>query len=78
MATATRRNEAFPLLDSVCDLSDKNLPTYEDIIKCILFRKGKITNSGGKDSSISDIYRDVASDVMKINIKVSSHPFSDI
>ena len=79
MATATRGAEAFPLFDCVCDLSDKQLPTHEDIIKCILYRKSAMEkNSGGKDPSIRDICRDVACDVMKIYNKASIHPLSDI
>ena len=79
MATAIRGTVAFPLFDRVCDLSDKQLPTHEDIIKCILYRKSKMkNNSGGKDPSIRDICRDVACDVIKIYNKASIHPLSDI
>lgn len=42
MATATRGTEAFPLFDRICDLSDKQLPTHEDVIKCILYRKSEM------------------------------------
>ena len=61
MATETRGAEAFPLFDRVYDLSDKQLPTHEDIIKCINYRKSTMKkNSGGKDPSIRDICRNVA------------------
>ena len=50
MATATRGAEAFPLFDRVYDLSDKQLPTHEDIIKCINYRKSAMKKiSGDKD-----------------------------
>ena len=41
MATATRGTEAFPHFYRVCDLSDNQLPTQEDIVKCILHRKSE-------------------------------------
>ena len=39
MATSTRVTEEFPIFGRVCDLSDKQLPTHEDLIKCILYRQ---------------------------------------
>ena len=47
MATATRGAEAFPLFDRVYDLSDKQLPTHEDIIKCINYRKSAMKKDSG-------------------------------
>jgi hypothetical protein len=79
MATSTRKTEEFPLFDRVCDLSDKQLPTHEELIKCILYRKSRMKkNSGGKDPSIRDICRDVACDVMKIYNKASIPSLTDI
>ena len=47
MATTTRGAEAFPLFDRVYDLSDKQLPTHEDIIKCINYRKSAMKKDSG-------------------------------
>lgn len=78
MAVSTRKSEEFPLFERVCDLKDKQLPTYEDLIKCILHRKRQVKiDAGGKDPSISTICRDVACDVVKIYNIASIPPLTE-
>jgi hypothetical protein len=78
MALSTRKSEEFPLFERVCDLKDKQLPTYEDLIKCILHRKTQMKiNAGGKDPSISTICKDVARDVVKIYNIASIPPLTE-
>ena len=52
-----------PVFDTLCDFRDNKLPSYEDILKCLLLYKKKLKNESGKDPSVKEIIRSVVARV---------------
>ena len=72
VAISTHQVYESPILGNVSEMSCIQLTTYGDVIKCILFRKTKITiEYGGKISSVSRICNQLASDIAAVYQRAS-------
>ena len=72
MADSTRQVYESPILGNLAELNCSQLPTYRDVIKCILFRKTKTMNENcGKSPSLSGLCNQLASDIAAVYQRAS-------
>jgi len=70
MASHTRSSQ-FPLFEEVHDIKINQLPTYGDILKCILWCKVQKKNENGKDPSVKQIVKIITDKVIEIYERAS-------
>lgn len=71
-ALATRKTFKYPLFDYVCQMKNDQLPTYQDILKSLLYKKKQLTiSNAGKHPSITQICSDLANDIVRIYMSAS-------
>lgn len=72
MADSTRQAYQSPILGKLAEMNCGQLPTYRDVIKCILFRKIKMMNeNSGKNPSLSCICNQLAFDIAAVYQRAS-------
>jgi hypothetical protein len=73
----TRQSLLCPILGSVCDLPANQLPTYNDIIKCVIWNRNELKQACKKDPSIKEISKTVVETTMNIYKRASIPTVSD-
>ena len=72
MANSTCQVYESPILGNVTEMNCSQLPTYGDVIKCIIIRKSKITNEyGGKNPSLSRVRNHLTSNIAAVYQRAS-------
>ena len=71
MANVTRSSSQFPLFNEVHDLRNNQLPTYGDILKCILWCKVEKKRVNGNDPSVKHIVKTITDRVIEIYNRAS-------
>ena len=71
MATSTRSLSACPIFGNCSELKDNALPTYEDVIKCFLYKRCLLKEKCKKDPSAKEISVELAGEIEVIWSKAS-------
>ena len=72
MANTTCQVYESSIQGNVTEMNRSQLPTYGDVIKCIIIRKSKITNEyGGKNRSLSRVPNHPASNIAAVYQRTS-------
>ena len=71
MATATRAADHSCIFERLRDLKSDQLPTYKDILTCILWKKKELKNETRIDPSLKDIVKTVNDRVISIYSRAS-------